>query len=190
MSHENKNFYIVKNAITKEMSSLVYRYAIFNQIKTGKITDHQVTTAHGQYADSLMESLLLFLQPTVENAIGLSVYPTYAYYRIYRNGDILKPHYDRPSCEISASLCIGYNYKNYEWPLFVDDSRIILEPTDLAIYRGLESLHWRDEFLGPSNSVQVQAFLHYVDANGPYQEYKYDTRPGIGFPSSSKRIMD
>lgn len=190
MSQKNKSFYMIKNAIPVEMSKLIYRYAIFDQIKTGKLTDRQVPTAHGRYADPLMESLLLFVQPQIEEEVNLSLYPTYAYYRIYRNGDILIPHYDRPSCEISASLCIGYNYKDYEWPLFVDESKIILEPTDLAIYKGLESLHWRDEFLGPPNAIQVQAFLHYVDANGQYQKYKYDTRPGIGFPPSSKTIMD
>jgi hypothetical protein len=190
MPHENKSFYMVKNAIPAEMSKLIYQYAIFDQIKTGRVGDHQVPTAHGKYADPLMESLLLLVQPIIEKTTGLSLYPTYAYYRIYRRGDILKPHYDRPSCEISASLCIGHNYENYEWPLFVDDSKIILEPTDLAIYKGLDSLHWRDEFLGPHNAVQVQAFLHYVDENGPYQEYKYDGRPAVGFPSSSKRIID
>lgn len=188
MSSKINNFYIVKNSISEDMSKLIYRYALFDEIKQGNVRDSQVPTAYSKYGDSLMESLLMFLQPTIEKKVNLSLYPTYAYYRIYRNGDFLKPHLDRPSCEISASICLGFNYKNYDWPLFINGNEIVLNPTDLAIYYGLESVHWRNKMDGPSDALQVQAFLHYVDANGPYSHYKYDTRPDIGFPVSSKTI--
>lgn len=30
------------------------------------------------------------------------------------------------------------------------------------------------------NKQQIQCFLHYVNANGPYKEFKYDKRPMMG----------
>jgi hypothetical protein len=45
-------------------------------------------------------------------------------------------------------------------------------------YRGVECPHWRE----PLNGDHVaQVFLHYVDQNGPYAEWKYDKRPALSF---------
>jgi hypothetical protein len=49
------------------------------------------------------------------------------------------------------------------------------------VYRGCEVEHWREEFRAPQGSYHVQVFLHYVDANGPYSEFKFDKRPFIGY---------
>lgn len=183
-----EKFYFIENALPKDFSQIVYRYAIFDEMKNPSRKDVQVPSAYSKYGDSLMESLLIYLQPQIENVTKLKLFPTYAYYRIYRNGDILKPHKDRPSCEISASICLGTNYstQEYSWPLFIDGNPINLNVGDMAVYKGLESCHWRNKFDGPENSIQVQAFLHYVNADGEYSNYKYDGRPGIGFSLSTK----
>lgn len=131
----------------------------------------------------MTETLLLKLNKTVEDATGLKLFPTYSYYRNYRKGDILHPHIDRPACEISATLCLGYSYSDleYSWPIFVNGIGYDLKPGDMAIYRGLECPHWRNKFDPPgSNDYQIQTFLHYVDANGPHAEWIYDKRIGIG----------
>ena len=49
----------------------------------------------------------------------------------------------------------------------------MLEPGDILIYKGVESLHWR---LPLENDFHYQAFFHYVDANGPHADKKYDGR--------------
>jgi hypothetical protein len=63
-----------------------------------------------------------------------------------------------------------------------------METGDLVIYRGCEVEHWREEFIAPEGSYHIQVFLHYVDANGPYADYKYDRRPSIGF--NKERNLD
>ena len=64
-----------------------------------------------------------------------------------------------------------------EWPIYIEGNKIILQPGDAAIYLGCELLHWRDEFLG---DFHAQSFLHYVDKNGPYEDFKIDKRDLFG----------
>lgn len=147
--------------------------------------------------------------PQVEQLTGKKLFPTYAYFRVYGKGDELRPHVDRPSCEISFTICLGYDVSNvadsYQWPIFVDNSKdyrhfgdealrlakpgegtpALLSPGDCVIYRGCEVRHWRDTFQG---NHQAQAFIHYVDQEGPYAKYKYDTRPMLG--ASAATIKD
>ena len=87
----------------------------------------------------------------------------------------LKKHKDRPSCEVSVTVMIDSD--GTKWPIFMQGVEINLEPGDAVIYLGCELEHWRDEFKG---DWHAQTFLHYVDVNGPYADYKYDRRGGIG----------
>jgi hypothetical protein len=177
-----KRYTVVKNAISSDVIELVTQYALFDEMQDFNADKNQVIGAHSKYADPVMESLLLKLQPTMENATGLSLYPTYSFYRVYRNGDTLDRHKDRPSCEISCTLSFNYSYEDsdYSWPIFMDGEAIHLKPGDIAVYRGIENEHWREPFTYPEQAWHVQAFLHYVDVNGPHAEWKYDTRPSIG----------
>lgn len=151
-----------------------------------------------------------YLQGHIEQATGLELAPTYTYYRVYRPGADLKRHKDRPICEISATICFGYEYfgvdADYSWDIFVDpDSRGKKKPDDefnrigeylpynnpgvgyhqdqgdAIIYRGCELKHWRESFVAGEGSYQVQIFFHYIDKNGPYYpEYQYDKRVYLG----------
>ena len=40
----------------------------------------------------------------MQKKTGLKLVPTYSYTRLYRKGNILQRHKDRPSCEISTTL--------------------------------------------------------------------------------------
>src|SRR5260370_30700699 len=62
--------------------------------------DKQVPGTPAVYADPRMELLLARLTPVVEAEAGVTVYPTYSYFRVYKRGDKLNKHKDRPSCEI------------------------------------------------------------------------------------------
>lgn len=72
------------------------------------------------------------------------------------------------------SVNLGYNAPT-PWPLWVEGPlgprSVALEPGDAVVYRGLECPHWRDPFDG---EFAVQLFLHYVDQDGPYAEWKFD----------------
>jgi hypothetical protein len=192
-----KNKYVVhEKAISKEIARLGAQYAIFDALQNyqdeGTIAQNaQVGSSHSKYADPFMESLELLLLPTVEESTGLSLYPTYSYYRLYKPGDDLLPHTDRPACEISLTINLGYFYntkiKDYSWDIWVEGKSFRTEPGDMVIYRGLEMNHWREPFAAGRGSWQAQAFLHYVDANGPYAMCKYDARPMLGYPDSYKQ---
>ena len=131
-----------------------------------------------KYGDLLAETMLLSVKDDIENRIGLELIPTYGYIRLYKEGNVLTSHTDRNSCEVSLSLCVGY--EGEQWPLYMDGTPIYQEPGDLVIYRGCEIKHWRKPFEGKN---QAQMFLHYVDKNGPHgEEFAYDGRPYVGLP--------
>jgi len=182
---ENK-YVLLKNVLGLEVINLISRYALLdekNDLTLEEGETPQIHNSHSQYADGLMESLLLEMLPRMEETTGLTLYPTYSYYRVYRPGAILEKHKDRPSCEISTTITFNFDYQgsDYTYPIFVEGAECNMTPGDLVVYRGCEVEHWREEFKAPEGSYHVQVFLHYVDANGPYSEFKFDKRPFIGY---------
>jgi hypothetical protein len=135
---------------------------------------------YDRYADALMESILLKLQPAIEQATRLRLLPTYSYLRIYETGASLIKHTDRHACEISASLTIGYDAPEL-WPLWLEVNgqprSITLRQGDMLLYKGRDVPHWREQFKG---RYWIQAFFHYVDAAGALASYKFDGRNSIG----------
>ena len=180
----------LKNIVPTDICKIITKYSLLKEeIEfTPELGNNaQVENAHSVYGDTLMETMSHFLLPHMEKNTGLSLCSTYTYYRVYRPGMILDRHKDRPSCEISTTVCFGFNYSNkhadYRWGMYVEpDTLITQNPGDLIVYRGCEVDHWRDPFdVGPG-SYQVQAFFHYIDKNGPfYPEFSYDKRPGLGY---------
>jgi hypothetical protein len=51
-----------------------------------------------------------------ENITNLKLNPNYSYARIYKNGDVLRRHKDRFSCEISTTINLGGD----DWPIYLD----------------------------------------------------------------------
>jgi len=189
-------YVFIKDILDKEIVALASQYALFDQIQNFQPEsgpDAQIPGTHSQYADPLMESLLLKLHPIIEENTGLTLYPTYSYYRVYKSGDVLAEHTDRPECEISVTVCFNFDYKElngkYDWPIWMVDSPCVMEPGDGVIYHGCELNHWRDKFEVPNNAWHVQAFFHYVDANGPYADRLFDARPFIGYKPQTAKPM-
>ena len=155
--------------------------------------DSQIPNTPSFYDDFVMANLHDFLLPKMEKATGLELHPTYTYYRVYKEGDELLKHKDRPSCEISLSLCLRYSLKEKIWPIFIENNeyrrirefgeghtaRALLNMGDALIYRGCECEHWREPYKEGTKLAQV--FLHYVDKNGPFRDYKDDKKPGKYF---------
>lgn len=207
MFKEDK-YEVVKNIISEDVAKHLYNYtllkrrAVQTMILRGKLpADNmlggfnldQVPDAFGCYADFAMETLMQDIQEKIEEVTGLSLCPTYSYSRIYTEGHLLKRHKDRLSCEVSATICLGYDYSiapdGYTWGMFVEKSgkvgqvgtEIHLNPGDAIIYRGCDIEHWREEFLG---AIQSQVFIHYNDVNGPNgRKFIYDTKPHLGLPA-------
>ena len=207
MAEMENNYKIVKNAISKELAGFIYDYFLNKRRVARKLfddgyispdtphfgvwSDKQIPNTYSHYADIVMETLLERIKPVMEKNTGLKVLPTYSYARIYKKGDILKRHKDRPSCEISTTINLGGD----SWPIYLEPSgekgkeglKIDLRPGDMLIYRGCELEHWRETFEG-DNCGQV--FLHYNDANSSEgQKNIYDGRPFIGLPQKYKKKL-
>jgi hypothetical protein len=142
------------------------------------VRDEQCGKSDSAYTFEDFERLLKDLRPTFEKITGKRLIPTYSYARRYVTGEVLENHVDRPACEISATITLGYG--NSSWPIFMGNhdksiaSEICMEVGDAVIYKGEQKHHWREPFNG---DWQVQVFLHYVDADGKNTEWAYDKRP-------------
>lgn len=196
-----QQYQIIRNALPIEFCNIVVNYAKFQALydfTPEAEQSSQVPNTHSRYADFLMESFLLHLQPLIEKNIQKKLLPAYSYYRVYKYGDLLEPHIDRDACEVSATLAFGWpdappwsfklsNDKTYihdteecHTPSCLDKTIIIdLEPGDLLIYSGPKVKHWRDAL---QSTAYVQAFFHYVDAEGPHTHLQFDGRDAIGVP--------
>lgn len=187
---KDNGYSLVKNAVKAELRDVITQYALFDEMQDFTPDGQQVPNAHSKYADPAMEAMLLHLHPLMEKETGLSLYPTYSFYRVYRKGDILTPHKDRPSCEISTTVCFNYSYDDslYTWPIIMDGNKVDMKPGDIVVYRGVDLEHAREEFIPPGeDDWHVQAFLHYVDINGPYSNYKFDGRNSVGLNFSKNK---
>ena len=203
-------YQVIKNAISYELANFIFNYFLlkrdavkymyennitYDNGMLGTWTDAQIPNTYSHYADPVMETLLMKVLPVMKNETGLDLCPTYSYARIYKNGDELKRHKDRPSCEISTTLCLGGD----PWSIFIDPTgednvikeyegiikpgapkgnKVDLKPGDMLIYSGCELEHWREPFQG---KLCGQVFLHYNHANGPFAKTNlYDKRPMLG----------
>ena len=209
-------FQVIKNAVPYELANFIFNYFLlkrdavdfmyknnitYDNGSLGTWTDKQVPNTYSHYADMVMETLLMKVLPKMQQETGLQLIPTYSYARIYKKGDILRRHKDRPSCEISTTLNLGGN----PWPIFIDGTganngideyknivkpgapegtKVLLDVGDMLVYSGCELEHWREPFDG---DICGQVFLHYNHVNGPFADKnKFDGRPMLGLPSFVK----
>ena len=178
---QQSKYTVLRGVVSPQSAQLMTSYALLQQQWPSYYQPEDVfRAAHGRYADAMSETLLLEVQPVMERATGLQLLPCYSYLRIYGPGAVLPKHLDRPSCEVSASLALGFRAPSL-WPLCVhadgQDKPIGLAPGDMLIYRGADVPHWREPFQG---EWCAQVFLHYVDANGSYTDFRFDGRERIG----------
>lgn len=153
-----------------------------------QLGDSQIPQSYCSYADLLMEVLLVRLQPQVEAVVETTLLPTHSYARLYRHGEELTRHQDRPACEVVLSLTLGRS-PDLGWPLFVEGdggaTRIDVGPGDGVVYPGAAWEHWRPVYTG---EWQAQLTLHYVRAQGRFASWVYDRRPGIGRHVGTRRL--
>src|SRR3990167_7611304 len=204
---EKDNYLVLRNVLPKFFCDIVTNYAKYQAFydftpETEAVA--QVPDSHSRYADFLMESILLHLQPILEKHIHRSLLPTYSYFRVYKQGDKLDPHVDRSACELSATVAFGWPGAS-SWPFKVSNDKVYvdgtedchtpsaedstitvnLEPGDILIYAGPKVKHWRDAL---DSEAYVQAFFHYVYENGSNLAQKFDGRDAIGVPKITTGI--
>ena len=171
---------LVPSLIPMQTAEFLHLYARTSAAKQPSFGDSLVPGTPSFHGDHAMELLLRSLLPKMEELTGKRLYPTYAYYRVYKTGDILRRHRDREACEYSLTVCLGYEGAS-TWPIFIEGPKgqfaAKLTPSDALLYKGIDCAHWREAYDGTTAS---QVFLHYVDQNGPYKEWRYDKRPDLG----------
>ena len=209
-------YHVIKKAINYELANFIFNYFLlkrdavdfmyknnitYDSGMLGSWNDPQIPNTFSCYADPVMETLLVKVLPVMQQETGLNLIPTYSYARLYKNGDELRRHKDRPSCEISTTINLGGD----PWPIFIDGTgadtvideykkihkpnapegtKVLLEVGDMLVYSGCELEHWREPFEG---NVCGQVFLHYNHVNGPFAEKnRFDKRPMLGLPSMTK----
>ena len=160
---------IIKNFFNKKELNLIEKYCAnkFNQ-KSNSLLD-LISFSPQWYDDALMTSLLHTKQKIIEKESNLKLFPTYAYWRYYVYGGLLRKHLDRPSCEISITACIK---KQDNWPIVVENVIVELEEGDALLYKGCVQEHWRPGIYKGNGMAQV--FMHYVDQKGPFTHHAHD----------------
>lgn len=138
-----------------------------------------------------LAGLLWGMTPAIASHAGADLLPTYAYFRLYRAGDICKVHGDRYACELSVSLTLAYS-DDLPWALEVSPVRTdkpyqradlafradecaeaaVMQPGDGVLYQGVHHHHARTT---PNpNAWSAHVFLHWVSRDGPYAEQAFD----------------
>ena len=151
--------------------------------------DPHIVSKFSYYADPLLEVFLEMYRGEVEKHTGLNLLPTYSYARVYQPGEELKPHVDRPSCEVSTTVSVTYNGDISDIYMQYNGKRVAisLNPGDAVIYKGCKVVHGRDVL--KSDQIVVQFMLHYVISDGQFSDYKYDRRESLGFPNIKNAIV-
>ena len=155
-----------------------------------KTDDEQVegsmaVTGHSVIFDTVLERVW----PFMESILGEELIPTYSYARLYVNGNELKIHKDRPSCEVSITIQLGRSH-HYSWPIYMGEQRYDLAEGDGIIYNGVDISHYRKPADGPEGYYSGQLFLHYVRANGSNKKYAGDQRWDGEMPFIKFRTAD
>ena len=186
------NYKVVKEAISFELANFLFNYFLLKREAVyymysnnwmydngvlGTWKDEQVPNTYSIYGDPVFDTLLMKVLPVMQRETGLDVIPTYSYARIYKKGDILKRHKDRPSCEISTTLNLGGD----PWSIFLEEEKVDLNVGDMLIYEGCKLEHWREPFEGEHCG---QVFLHYNNKKGEFKDINiFDGRDKLGTPN-------
>lgn len=121
---------------------------------------------------------------------GCQLVPTYAYFRVYQEGDVCLVHSDREACEHSLSLmveladgipwglCVGHKHVDQPTPSSDPDfgaeefTAIPMSAGDAVMYRGVNHRHGR---IDPNpNRWSAHLFMHWVDPDGPHAAHAFD----------------
>lgn len=198
----------IKNFLPQQLNDVLYNYCLLKYSDPQHIKiDQQANSLICTYNDLAMETILALSTPVIEKNVGKKLWPVNSFLRIYDKGSDLPIHLDRDACEYTVALCIGCSPTDKPYKIFVgshdenssykyynqDKKYISMKvkheiphlPNEAIIFKGHDAYHWR-EYCEHDHFISV--FLHYVDQDGPFAEYKWDKREGLGRNLPSYRI--
>jgi hypothetical protein len=143
--------------------------------------DTQVRGAPCEYGDPEVEQLLRAKASFVSDLLALDLIPAYSYLRLYRPGDRVAAHRDRPACEITIATSLA---ADPHWPLHILlDGRIAdfcPARRGAVAFKGHDFLHWRSPLEG--SEPMAHALFHYVQRHGGFHAWANDRRPWVTKP--------
>jgi len=185
MSFKQDGYFVIREFLNQDFVEFIQQY-FFLRIQSGEKVDYgspQAAKAFEIYSDPLVETILNSSCDYFSEVTGINLLPTYTYSRLYQKDDELKSHIDREACEVSVTLALGLPEGEEINPICFSKTKdmknaieIMLNPGDVCIYKGCDLWHWRPPF---TQKWYLQAFLHYVNANGPHKNCKYDERTNL-----------
>ena len=189
----------IKDFLPQHVLNVLYSYIIIKYTNEDSKFDIQTNSLVGCYKDYLAETILDISTSVVSENVNKKLFPSYSYLRVYDKGSDLPIHVDRPSCEYTVALCVGALPYDVPYDIFVgeadstsdykyfDEKRNLIPlkinykfsmlPNNALIFKGMDSLHWREHC---SHDHFITIFLHYVDQEGPYSEYRFDKKQFLG----------
>tara|TARA_Y100001951_G_scaffold103551_1_gene112668 strand:+ start:879 stop:1880 length:1002 start_codon:yes stop_codon:yes gene_type:complete len=206
-----KRYTVIRNLVPKEIIDMTIdtwkaaeRTPMYNEIVeheqrdiTFKNPESSIGKSRGGYCTPWGIALHQYVWKALEHYIDIPLRQTYSYTRKYERGAYLASHVDRPSCEISATICLDYKTDDQKpWPIWIrgdknfagwggDDvqacsqkipvrlreenncSKVLLEPGDILLYQGPNAPHWRDYLLG---DYSYHIFLHFYNLRSNMQK--------------------
>ncbi len=164
---------------------------------TYKNPDSSIGKSMGGYCTPWGIALHGYIHNKLKDYIDMDLRETYSYTRKYERGAYLGSHTDRPSCEISATLCLDYQTDdNTPWKIWLKNDKnyagvsaeivkndtqdlaqrerlrngcksVSLEPGDILLYQGPNIPHWRDYLLGEES---YHLFVHFFNADSRMED--------------------
>lgn len=197
----------IKQFLPSQILNLCYSYLIFKCSNRKNFEfDNQANSLVAGYSDYLMETIMDMSTPVIEQNVNKKLWPTYSYFRIYDKGGDLPIHTDRSSCEYTVALCLGCDPTDQPYEIFLGkedkdsdykyfdndgnynrykiENKFSMLPNDALLFKGIDKIHWR-EYCKHDHYITV--FLHYVDQEGEFKDFKFDKRKSLG---EQKNIND
>lgn len=178
---DSNGYTIYRGLMPPEFLEIAFRYYMSYVGTQGYYDVREGNNALDRYVDALGEAMMPKVQERIEQLVGRRLLPTYSFARIYTTESRLTKHIDRGSCEISATMTVGYKNAVGLWPIFVEsngaETPVYLDAGDAMIYRGRELPHWREPL---PRGIWCQLFFHFVDANGSLIAHEFDGRGRLG----------
>lgn len=189
-NYHSTGIQVVEGLISTDVVNLLSNYlSLMGHNHRMAVESRQVPDSHVLYGDPLFDSLMGTLAPRISEIVGCRLVPTYSYVRVYLQGQDLRPHRDRPACEHSLTVHLDAAASS-DWPVEFEDVQrgrqsLWLRSGDAAVYRGREVRHWRDPC---PVEWYMQAFMHYVDVDGPCRSEALDRRDSLGLPAVERNV--
>ena len=135
--HENR-YVVLRNFIPKDIINMTldtwktieanpqYKDAFFHREieTTNNSPKSSLGKSEGCYKFPPAVALHRWLRDNLRDVIDMELVETYSYTRTYDRGAYLKSHTDRPSCEVSATICLDYKSDdNTPWKIWVQNDR-------------------------------------------------------------------